>query len=70
LDDKNILTAHILMDFDKHFHIREAPDGSIGQRNTASGGYSFGQWAVAVAGNNLHAGGTPRGGNDLRRTDT
>jgi hypothetical protein len=44
------------MNFDENFQIREAPDGSIGQRNTASGGHSFGQGAVAVAGNNLHAG--------------
>jgi hypothetical protein len=70
LDDKNILTTHIFMNFNENFQIREASDGSIGQRNTASGGHSFGQGAVAVAGNNLHAGGTPRGGNDLRRTDT
>jgi hypothetical protein len=62
LDDKHILTTHILMNFDKNFQIREAPDGGIGERYTASGGHSFGQGAVAVAGNNLHAGGTPHAG--------
>jgi hypothetical protein len=62
LDDENILTTHIFMDFDKNLQIREAPDGGIGERNAASGGYSFSQGAVAVAGNNLHAGGTPHAG--------
>ena len=42
------------MNFDEHLHIRETADRGAGEWQIKTGGDSFCQRAIAVAGNNFH----------------
>ena len=55
LDDEDILPADVFLDFHEHLHVREAADGSAGERQAQFRGDSLGQGTVAVAGDDFHA---------------
>ncbi len=55
LDDENVLTPHVLFDFDKHLHIGEPPHQRLGERNVQVLTDGLRQRTIAVAGQQLHS---------------
>ena len=50
LDDEHIFAAHILVDFDEHFLVREAADAGVSQRKLQITGNRLCERQVGVAG--------------------
>ena len=60
LDHENVLAAHVLVDLDKHLHIRKPAHAGFGQRQVEIVGDRFGERPIAVAGEDLHDSGNTR----------
>ena len=54
LDDEHVLAAHVFLDLDEDFHVGEAPDLALGQRDVEIGGDRLGQRTVGISRNELH----------------
>ena len=54
LDHEDVLAAYVLVNFDKHLHVRKTAHTRLGQRQVEVVRDCFGERPIAVAGEDLH----------------
>ena len=60
LDYENIFPAHVFMDFNEHFLVRETANAGVGERYFKIAGDGTGERQIGIAGHDLHGCESPR----------